>query len=103
MFRIAASVEALIISCHKPKEICLIAGSGNCCVVSDIAECADVVEDKAVVFQKSSVDDLQDKFQMLCDEPKLVMAYKRDAAEFVVKKYNWDDIVQKTLGLYEER
>ena len=76
---------------------------GNCCVVSDIAECADVVEDKAVVFQKSSVDDLQDKFQMLCDEPKLVMAYKRDAAEFVVKKYNWDDIVQKTLGLYEER
>lgn len=76
---------------------------GNCCVVSDIAECADVVEDKAVVFQKSSVDDLRDKLQMLCDKLELVTAYKRDAAEFVVKKYNWDDIVQKTLGLYEER
>ena len=76
---------------------------GNCCVVSDIAECADVVEDKAVVFQKSNANDLQEKLQMLCDQQDVVTAYKSEAAEFVVKKYNWDDIVQKTLGLYEER
>ena len=29
---------------------------GNCCLVSDIAECVEVVDDKAVVFQKSNVE-----------------------------------------------
>ena len=75
---------------------------GNCCLVSDITECADVVEDKAVVFRKSDVADLRDKLQMLCDDESKVEAYKKDAAEFIVKKYNWDDIVQKTLELYGE-
>ena len=28
---------------------------GNCCLVSDIPECAEVVEDKALIFQKSNV------------------------------------------------
>ena len=30
---------------------------GNCCLVSDIDECASVVEDKAIVFKVKSVDD----------------------------------------------
>ena len=34
---------------------------GNCCLVSDILECAEVVEDKALIFQKSNVEDLQRK------------------------------------------
>ena len=36
---------------------------GNCCLVSDIPECAEVVEDKALIFQKSNVEDLQEKLQ----------------------------------------
>ena len=28
---------------------------GNCCLVSDIPECAEVVEDKALIFKKSDV------------------------------------------------
>ena len=31
---------------------------GNCCLVSDIPECADVVEDKALLFKKSDEDEL---------------------------------------------
>ena len=34
---------------------------GNCCLVSDIEECASVVEDKAIVFKKSDVNDLRVK------------------------------------------
>ena len=30
---------------------------GNCCLVSDIPECAEVVEDKALIFQKTNVED----------------------------------------------
>ena len=40
---------------------------GNCCLVSDIPECAEVVEDKALIFQKSNVEDLQEKLQDTCD------------------------------------
>ena len=36
---------------------------GNCCLVSDIPECAEVVEDKALIFKKSDVDDLREKLQ----------------------------------------
>lgn len=75
---------------------------GNCCVVSDIAECADVVEDKAIVFQKSNVEDLCAKLQMACDEECKVLEYKEQAASFICNKYNWDDVVDKTLGLYEQ-
>jgi len=73
---------------------------GNCCLVSDIAECAEVIEDKAVIFQKSNVDDLKGKLQMLCDNPELVAVYKKEAADFICTKYNWDDVVERTLELY---
>ncbi len=75
---------------------------GNCCVVSNIAECTEVVENKAVIFQKGSVSDLKEKLKMLCDNPSLVQKYAVGAADFVCNKYNWDDIVQETLALYEE-
>lgn len=73
---------------------------GNCCVVSDIAECTEVVEDKAVVFRKSDVIDLKDKLQQLCDEVEQVQKYKDNATEFICQKYNWDDVVEETINLY---
>ena len=73
---------------------------GNCCVVSDINECAEVVEDKAVKFMKSDVDDLREKLQILCDDEEKVRKYKNEAADFICQKYSWDDVVEKTLELY---
>ncbi|MCD7811607.1 MAG: glycosyltransferase family 4 protein [Ruminococcus sp.] len=73
---------------------------GNCCVVSDIEECAEVVEDKAVVFQKSDVGDLKEKLQGLCDDDTAVKKYKDCAAEYICTKYSWDDVAERTLRLY---
>ena len=73
---------------------------GNCCLVSDIPECAEVVEDKAVLFRKSNVDDLRQKLQTLCDQPETAAQYKANAAQFILNKYGWDDVVDKTLALY---
>lgn len=75
---------------------------GNCCVVSDIAECAEVVEDKAVVFKKSDVADLKVQLQMLCDDKKVVENYKNTSTEFICRKYSWDDVVGKTIELYKK-
>ena len=73
---------------------------GNCCLVSDIDECASVVEDKAFVFKKSDVADLQSKLQKACDDKEQVQKYKDEAADYICGKYNWDDVVERTLELY---
>lgn len=74
---------------------------GNCCLVSNISECKDVVEDKAVIFEKSNVEDLKNKLQGLIDNRSLVEYYKKSASEFICEKYNWDDVVRKTLEVYK--
>ena len=76
---------------------------GNCCLVSDIPECAEVVEDKALIFQKSNVEDLQEKLQDACDHPELVIKKKKQAADFVCEKYNWDEVVKETMKLYRRK
>lgn len=73
---------------------------GNCCLVSNISECKDVVEDKAVIFEKSNVEDLKNKLRKLIDNKSLVEYYKKTASEFICKKYNWDDVVKRTLEIY---
>ena len=73
---------------------------GNCCLVSDIEECASVVEDKAIVFEKSNVEDLRKKLQEACDDEEMVENYKKNAADFICEKYSWDDVVEKTMELY---
>jgi glycosyltransferase involved in cell wall biosynthesis len=72
----------------------------NCCVTSDIAECAEVVEDKAVTFKKSNVEELKNQLQRLCDDEAVVKKYKEDAADFICGKYSWDDVVERTMRLY---
>ena len=56
---------------------------GNCCLVSDIPECAEVVEDKALIFKKSDVENLREKLQDACDHPEMVMKMKNQAADFI--------------------
>ncbi len=76
---------------------------GNCCLTSDIDECASVFEDKGVTFKKSNVKDLTKVLQNLCDNKDKVKKYKDNAQEFILNKYNWDNVVDKTLKLYEKK
>lgn len=73
---------------------------GNCCLVSDIPECAEVVEDKALIFKKADAKDLQEKLQDACDHPEKIMGMKMQAAGFICEKYNWDEIAKETEKLY---
>lgn len=74
---------------------------GNCCLVSDIAECTEVVEDKAMVFLQGNVEDLREKLQTACDREELVQGYKKNAAGFICGKYDWDEVATETVRLYE--
>lgn len=73
---------------------------GNCCLTSDIPECTEVVEDKALTFPHGSVDDLAAMLQKMADDPAIVTRYKREAAGFITGKYSWDRVVDQTLALY---
>lgn len=73
---------------------------GNCCLVSDIPECTEVVEENAIVFQKSNIKDLREKLQGICDNPQKVLQLKARTADFICGKYSWDDVVEKTIALY---
>ncbi|MGE5627282.1 MAG: glycosyltransferase family 4 protein [Solirubrobacterales bacterium] len=74
---------------------------GNCCLVSDIPENIEVVEDKGVSFKKGDVSDLKLKLELLLEKEQLVEEYKKNAANYILNKYNWDVIVDKTLKLYK--
>lgn len=74
---------------------------GNCCLISDIPECTEVVSNNAIIFKKSNVKDLTEKLQFACDHPDEVMNFKRHAGNYICKKYNWDSIVENTIALYE--
>lgn len=75
---------------------------GNCCLVSDISECTDVVEDRAVIFKRGNLTDLIEKLQDLCNNSNMVNTYKIQAADYICRKYNWDDITEKTMLLYQK-
>ena len=76
---------------------------GNCCLVSDIPECTEVVENKAVIFKKSNVSELVRKLQENCDNSRKVRELKKVASNFILSKYNWDDVVKKTEIIYENK
>ena len=76
---------------------------GNCCLTSDIRECTDVVEDRAVSFEKSNIEDLKEKLEMLCSDGGVVEKIREGVSEFICKKYNWDSVVDKTIDVYKKR
>ena len=75
---------------------------GNAVLCSDIPENTWVAEDRAMYFKKSDVSDLTDKLQKLCDDKDTVLKLRDGIAEFILNKYNWNDVSAQTLELYEK-
>ena len=74
---------------------------GNCCVTSDIEECAAVTGDHGLTFPKGDVAVLRKLLQELCDDPACVRMYQKTAAEYITGKYSWNDVVTRTLESYQ--
>ena len=75
---------------------------GNVLVCSDIPENTAVAQDKAIYFQKGNVEDLAKQLQRLCDDAALVETLRDGVDEFVLSKYNWQDVAQATCQLYKK-
>ena len=73
---------------------------GNCCLVSDIPENTEVVEQYGISFRKSDVASLKEKLEYLLQNPREVAELQSRSADFICKKYDWDRIVSETERLY---
>ena len=74
---------------------------GNCCLTSDIAGCTEVLAGHGVTFEKGNVADLREKLQRLLDVPDEVDKYGADAAAYILNRYSWDEVAERTLRLYQ--
>ena len=75
---------------------------GDCCLVSDICENTEVVEDQALVFHKGDVKDLGKKLEYMLEHPDVVQEYGSRSADFICGKYNWDEVVEETAEVYRK-
>ena len=76
---------------------------GNCVVVSDIPECAEVVGDSGVVVRREDIDELRDSLRRLCDDPDEVVRLRAFAIERVREDHDWDEITDRILHIYGDK
>ena len=75
---------------------------GNCCLVSDIEENLEALNDYGYSFKNMDVNDLTEKMDLLLKKPELVESVKEKAKEHVLNNYSWDSIADKFERLYKE-
>ena len=75
---------------------------GNAVLCSYIPENTLVTENKALHFRKSNVEDLAKKLQAMCDDESIVKELKTGVSEFILSKYNWNDVANSTHDLYKK-
>lgn len=74
---------------------------GNCCVTSDIPECTEVTGKYALHFKQGDTEDLKNILSDLLKDNSKVNRFKKEAANYILSAYNWDNITKQTLKLYE--
>ena len=72
--------------------------SYNCpCLVSDIAENIELVQEYGQTFKVTDEADLKEKMMKLL----LTGPRKIDTRSYVEEKYNWENVVERTLEIYK--
>ena len=73
----------------------------NALLCSDIPENTAVAEDRAIYFKKGDCDDLAAKLQEICDDSTIVDKFRDGVDEFILNKYSWQEVAEKTIKLYK--
>lgn len=94
LFVLPSDVEGMAVSLLEAMSY------GNCCVVSDIRENTEVVEEHAAVFPKGDAEALRNVIQKLVNDTAERDFYKSISREYICGRYDWDYVVGETLKLY---
>lgn len=72
---------------------------GRKCLISNIPENTTVCEKYAITFEKGNVSNLKEKLEECLNEN--INYNPKEISEFILDKYNWDNVVDKTIKLYK--
>lgn len=73
---------------------------GKNCLVSDIEENTQVTNKYATTFEKSNVENLKEKLEKCLNAEN---RFKEDEiSDYILKKYNWEEVVKETEKLYRK-
>ncbi|MBE6158484.1 MAG: glycosyltransferase family 4 protein [Firmicutes bacterium] len=71
---------------------------GKQTLVSDIDENKQVIGNYGLTFKKSDISDLKDKLEYILNNKNKYNP--KEIQDYILNKYNWDKVVEKTLDLY---
>ena len=97
LFVLPSDIEGMAISLLEAMSY------GNCCLVSDIPENTEVIQQCGYTFRKSDTADLRRVLEKLLEHPEMVQEKAKLSADFICSRYNWDDVVERTLKLYRRK
>ncbi|MDO9399663.1 MAG: glycosyltransferase family 4 protein [bacterium] len=75
---------------------------GKCSIVSDILENIEAVEEVDLAFKNKDINSLKNKLNYFLNNPLLVKKYGEKLQERAEKEYNWENIVNKTIEVYQQ-
>lgn len=75
---------------------------GNCCLVSDIPENLEALNDIGFSFENKSTDSLADMLKYLLENQGEVRKVKETSITYALKTYSWDNITDKIEILYRK-
>ena len=96
IYCLPSDLEGMPISLLEAMSYC------NCCLTSDIPECTEVLDEFGVSFKKSDKEDLKSRLEELSSDSNLVQKYKDSAQNYILEKYNWEEVCDRTLALYQK-
>ena len=73
---------------------------GKNCLVSNIEENIQVIGKYGSTFEKGNVEDLKNNIEKALKEENRFKS--EEISNYILKKYNWDEVVEKTIELYEK-
>lgn len=74
---------------------------GKKCLVSDIKENVEVIKDIGVSFRKSDVGDLTKKLDEILNSDSFDLDSEK-LIEYIEQNFSWDEVVDRTLEIYEK-
>lgn len=75
---------------------------GQCCLVSDIEENLEVIDNYGYKFESKNIESLYKNLKYLLENEKEVIKLKKESKEYILNKYNWDNIVEQLDKVYTE-
>ena len=95
-FVLPSDVEGMALTLLEARS----SGAGS--QVSDIRDNTEVGDDKARPFIKGNVKDLRRQLTWLLEHPDEVRRMGEESVDYICGKYDWDDVTERTLAVYEK-